>query len=77
MLSANLINNLIDSKERNIKLIEYYKQRINNPGISLKDKCFYENNCILMESENKDIDNILKEYDNESNRKRKDILGVY
>ena len=77
MISANLINNLKDSKKRNKDIIKVYKQRAKRKNIEEKDRVYFANMSILLESENKDIDNMIKRYHNVENRKRKKHLGVY
>ena len=77
MISANLINNLKDSKRRNRDMIKIYKQRAKRKDIEEKDRIYFANMSILLESENKDIDNMIKRYNNVTNRKRKKLLGVY
>lgn len=77
MISANLINQLKDSKERNINVIKMYKAKLQDKSCRSSDKIFMQNKCILLESENEDIEKIIKEYDNDSNRERKRVLGVY
>ena len=76
MISANLINNLKDSKRRNRDIVKIYKKEIRKNDISQKEKKYMQSMCILLESENKDIDSMLKRYDNVSSRKRKKLLGV-
>ena len=76
MISANLINNLKDSKKRNKDIIKVYKQRVRRKDIAEKDRQYFANMCILLDSENKDIDSILKRYNNVANRKKKKLLGV-
>ena len=76
MISANLINNLKDSKRRNKDIIRIYKQRAKRKDIEEKDRVYFANMSILLESENKDIDSILKRYNNVANRKKKKLLGV-
>lgn len=77
MISANLINNLKDSKRRNKDIIKIYKQRARRKDIEEKDRLYFANMSILLESENKDIDNMIKRYNNVASRKRKKLLGVY
>ena len=77
MISANLINNLKDSKRRNRDIVKIYKKEIRKNDISQKEKKYMQSMCILLNSENKDIDSILKRYDNVSSRKRKKLLGIY
>ena len=77
MISANLINNLKDSKRRNSDIVKIYKKEIRKNDISQKEKKYMQSMCILLESENKDIDNMLKRYNNVASRKRKKLLGVY
>lgn len=77
MISANLINNLKDSKKRNKDIVKVYKQRSKRKDIKEKERQYYSNMSILLESENKDIDSIIKRYNNVANRKRKKLLGVY
>ena len=76
MISANLINNLKDSKRRNRDIVKIYKKEIKKNDISQKEKKYMEGMCILLESENKDIDSMLKRYNNVANRKKKKLLGV-
>lgn len=76
MISANLINNLKDSKRRNKDIIKVYKQRAIKKDIEEKDRLYFANMSILLESENKDIDNMIKRYNNVANRKKKKLLGV-
>ena len=77
MISANLINNLKDSKRRNRDIIKVYKQRAKRKDINEKERLYFANMSILLESENKDIDSIIRRYNNVANRKRKKLLGVY
>ena len=78
MISANLINNLKDSKRQNKIMIKAYKHKLREKVLnSKKDIKFMEGMCILLESENKDIDNIIRRYNNVANRKRKKLLGIY
>lgn len=77
MLSANLINNLKDSKNRNKDMIKVYKKRTKRKDINETDRKYFLNMSILLESENKDIDSIIRRYNNVANRKRKKLLGVY
>ena len=77
MISANLINNLKDSKRRNSDIVKIYKKEIRKNDISQKEKKYMQSMCILLESENKDIDSMLKRYNNVSSRKRKKLLGIY
>ena len=76
MISANLINNLKDSKRRNRDIVKIYKKEIKKNDISQKEKTYMQSMCILLESENKDIDSMLKRYNNVANRKKKKLLGV-
>lgn len=76
MISANLINNLKDSKRRNRDIVKIYKKEIRKNDISQKEKKYMQSMCILLESENKDIDSMLKRYNNVANRKKKKLLGV-
>ncbi len=76
MISANLINNLKDSKRQNKIMIKVYKQRVRRKDIAEKDRQYCASMCILLESENKDIDSMLKRYNNVANRKKKKLLGV-
>ena len=76
MISANLINNLKDSKRRNSDIVKIYKKEIRKNDISQKEKKYMQSMCILLESENKDIDSMLKRYNNVANRKKKKLLGV-
>lgn len=76
MISANLINNLKDSKRRNRDIVKIYKKEIKKNDISQKEKKYMQSMCILLESENKDIDSMLKRYNNVANRKKKKLLGV-
>ncbi len=76
MISANLINNLKDSKRQNKIMIKVYKQRVRRKDIAEKDRQYCVSMCILLESENKDIDSMLKRYNNVANRKKKKLLGV-
>lgn len=77
MISANLINNLKDSKRRNRDIVKIYKKEIRKNDISQKEKKYMQSMCILLESENKDIDSMLKRYNNVASRKRKKLLGIY
>ena len=77
MISANLINNLKDSKRRNRDIVKIYKKEIRKNDISQKEKKYMQSMCILLESENKDIDNMIKRYNNVTSRKRKKLLGIY
>ena len=77
MISANLINNLKDSKRRNRDMIKIYKQRAKRKDIEEKDRIYFANMSILLESENKDIDNMIKRYNNVTKKKKKKLLGVY
>ena len=77
MISANLINNLKDSRRRNRDIIKVYKQRAKRENIKERERQYFANMCILLESENKDIDNMIKRYNNVASRKRKKLLGVY
>ena len=77
MISANLINNLKDSKRRNSDIVKIYKKEIRKNDISQKEKKYMQSMCILLESENKDIDSMLKRYNNVASRKRKKLLGIY
>ena len=76
MISANLINNLKDSKRRNRDIVKIYKKEIRKNDISQKEKKYMQSMCILLNSENKDIDSMLKRYNNVANRKKKKLLGV-